>query len=52
MWTSGDIFKTIYFFVRHAPVQFWLCGLLQISIDIAILGQVILYSDRYRSRKP
>jgi hypothetical protein len=48
MWTSGDIFKTVYFFVRSAPIQFWLCGLLQISIDIAILGQVVLYSSRYR----
>ncbi|CAF1047205.1 unnamed protein product [Adineta ricciae] len=52
MWTSGDIFKTVYFILRSAPKQFWLCGLLQISIDIAILCQVILYSDRYRLRKP
>lgn len=51
MWTSGDIFKTVYFLLRHAPVQFWMCGLLQISIDIAILAQVIFYSDRYRFRK-
>jgi uncharacterized protein with PQ loop repeat len=51
MWTSGDIFKTVYFIVRSAPKQFWLCGLLQISIDIAILAQVILYSDKYRLRK-
>lgn len=52
MWTSGDIFKTVYFLIRNAPAQFWLCGALQISIDIAILCQVMIYSDKNRSRKP
>ncbi|CAF1282456.1 unnamed protein product [Rotaria magnacalcarata] len=51
LWTSGDIFKTIYFIIRNAPKQFWLCGILQISIDVAILGQVIFYSKRCRCRK-
>jgi len=51
LWASGDIFKTVYFIVRNAPKQFWLCGMLQISIDIAILCQVILYSKKYRFRK-
>jgi len=48
LWASGDIFKTVYFIVRSAPKQFWLCGILQISIDIAILCQVIFYSTKYR----
>jgi hypothetical protein len=52
MWTSGDIFKTVYFIVRNAPLQFSLCGLLQISIDLAILCQVMLYSNKQHSRKP
>jgi len=52
MWTSGDIFKTVYFLVRHAPAQFWLCGALQISIDIAILCQVMIYSNNNHPRKP
>lgn len=43
MWTCGDIFKTLYFVVRNAPEQFWLCGMLQISLDIAILLQVVFY---------
>uniref|UniRef100_A0A9J8D089 Solute carrier family 66 member 2 n=1 Tax=Cyprinus carpio carpio TaxID=630221 RepID=A0A9J8D089_CYPCA len=30
MWTSGDTFKTGYFLLTQAPVQFWICGLLQI----------------------
>lgn len=32
MWTAGDMFKTGYFVLRHAPTQFWICGTLQVSI--------------------
>lgn len=51
LWTSGDVFKTVYFIVRQAPKQFWLCGILQISIDVAILGQVLYYSKRCRCQR-
>ncbi|XP_049857153.1 solute carrier family 66 member 2 isoform X3 [Schistocerca gregaria] len=53
MWTTGDIFKTIYFLVRQAPPQFWICGVLQILIDIGILSQVYLYrnSSGVRAKK-
>ncbi|KAI0210421.1 Solute carrier family 66 member 2 [Lamellibrachia satsuma] len=44
MWTTGDIFKTVYFVVRQAPVQFWMCGIIQISLDTAILCQVFYYA--------
>lgn len=44
MWTSGDTFKTGYFLMTHAPVQFWICGLLQVFVDFAILFQVYYYS--------
>ncbi|KAJ8403060.1 hypothetical protein AAFF_G00359760 [Aldrovandia affinis] len=44
MWTSGDTFKTGYFLVTQAPVQFWICGLLQVCVDFAILFQVYYYS--------
>ncbi|CAF3547028.1 unnamed protein product [Rotaria sp. Silwood1] len=44
-WAAGDIFKTVYFIVRNAPKQFWICGILQISIDFAILIQVMVYSN-------
>lgn len=43
-WTSGDTFKTIYFIIRESPLQFWLCGGIQVAVDIAILLQVALYS--------
>eukprot|EP00051_Salpingoeca_urceolata_P028845 m.488201 g.488201 ORF g.488201 m.488201 type:complete len:264 (-) comp25629_c0_seq1:41-832(-) len=42
-WLSGDIFKTGYFLAKSAPLQFWLCGLLQISLDLSILSQVFMY---------
>ena len=43
MWTSGDVFKTVYFLVRRTPTQFWVCGFLQIAVDFSILVQVLLY---------
>ncbi|XP_058804916.1 solute carrier family 66 member 2 isoform X2 [Phymastichus coffea] len=43
MWTMGDTFKTCYFIKRNAPVQFSICGTLQILIDLAILAQVYIY---------
>ncbi|KAJ8960943.1 hypothetical protein NQ318_020243 [Aromia moschata] len=39
MWTCGDVFKTIYFLLRSAPVQFWVCGSVQVSVDLLILLQ-------------
>uniref|UniRef100_A0A8C1YKW9 Solute carrier family 66 member 2 n=1 Tax=Cyprinus carpio TaxID=7962 RepID=A0A8C1YKW9_CYPCA len=44
MWTSGDTFKTGYFLLTQAPVQFWICGLLQVCVDLAILFQVYYFS--------
>eukprot|EP00794_Sanderia_malayensis_P019152 gene19151-21072_t len=46
MWMCGDTFKTGYFIVKDAPVQFWVCGSLQVSIDLAILYQVFHYRRR------
>ncbi len=46
MWTSGDLFKTTYFILRESPVQFWLCGILQVSLDLAVLLQVFFYSKK------
>lgn len=45
MWLVGDIFKTVYYISRDVPVQFWLCGLLQITIDLLILFQVCLFKQ-------
>lgn len=46
MWTSGDLFKTGYFLLKDAPLQFIICGCLQVCVDIAILTQVWLYGAR------
>lgn len=43
MWLSGDIFKTVYFLVKKTPAQFYICGIIQVIVDIFILGQVFCY---------
>lgn len=43
MWTIGDVYKTTYFLLRKAPMQFWICGMLQVSLDLAILFQVYIF---------
>lgn len=48
LWTIGDLFKTTYFLVRSAPLQFFLCGLLQVSIDLIILAQTFIYRKVYK----
>ncbi|XP_071959179.1 solute carrier family 66 member 2-like isoform X1 [Antedon mediterranea] len=50
-WLSGDLFKTGYFVVNEAPMQFWVCGVLQVSIDVAILLQVYCYRGQQPRRK-
>ncbi|CAG7632657.1 unnamed protein product, partial [Allacma fusca] len=45
MWTCGDVFKTTYFVMRSAPVQFTICGALQIGVDLAILTQIWFYTN-------
>lgn len=50
MWTSGDTFKTAYFLLNGAPLQFSVCGLLQVMVDLAILGQA--YAFAHYPQKP
>lgn len=47
MWTMGDLFKTIYFFLSKAPVQFPVCGCIQMAFDIAIFFQFLAYRKRH-----
>ncbi|XP_072377092.1 solute carrier family 66 member 2 isoform X1 [Diabrotica undecimpunctata] len=51
MWTCGDIFKTSYFLLRDAPVQFWVCGSIQVTVDLLILLQVCLYRGNVESAR-
>ncbi|XP_075875327.1 solute carrier family 66 member 2 isoform X2 [Nelusetta ayraudi] len=50
LWTAGDVFKTSYFVMNQSPAQFWVCGSVQILIDVAILLQVLLYSQDTRPK--
>ncbi|KAI6225235.1 PQ-loop repeat-containing protein 1 [Aphelenchoides fujianensis] len=50
-WLLGDVGKTVYFVVRKNPAQFWICGGLQITIDVLILGQVYFFG-RGNARVP
>lgn len=43
MWLSGDLFKFFYYIFKEQPIQFYLCGSIQIVVDILILSQVIWY---------
>jgi len=51
MWTCGDVFKTSYFYLRKTPPQFFICGALQVTVDLMILGQVWLYRENTDKRK-
>lgn len=52
LWTTGDAFKTCYFVSRKAPLQFWMCGTLQVMIDLTILGQVVWYRNEPPYKTP
>lgn len=45
MWLIGDSFKSAYFIVKKQPYQFWMCGLVQCTIDIIILLQVCVFKQ-------
>ncbi|KAI8375939.1 PQ loop repeat-domain-containing protein, partial [Radiomyces spectabilis] len=47
-WFLGDSFKLFYFIYTHAPLQFDICGAIQLSIDSVIVLQFILFSDRVK----
>lgn len=46
LWTVGDSFKTSYFIIKATPAQFWMCGALQICLDVLILLQVWYYNQQ------
>jgi len=44
-WVGGDFFKTVYFFAQGSPLQFKICAIFQLSVDIAIIGQRLIYGN-------
>ncbi|XP_023324576.1 PQ-loop repeat-containing protein 1 [Eurytemora carolleeae] len=51
MWTTGDVFKTSYFYLRNTPAQFFICGSLQVCVDLMILSQVWMYRESTMKKK-
>nr|CAH0111763.1 unnamed protein product [Daphnia galeata] len=51
LWLAGDSFKTLYFLTRQSPVQFSICGALQIAVDLAILSQTVWFGTTPGRRK-
>ena len=47
LWISGDAFKTLYFLIRNSPLQFLLCGIFQLLLDLAVLFQVFFYQNNH-----
>lgn len=44
-WTGGDAYKTIYFFMQNSPLQFKVCAIFQLSIDLAIVVQRLVFGN-------
>jgi uncharacterized protein with PQ loop repeat len=42
----GDTFRTYYYVTTKSPFQFILCGIMQVSINIILLLQIIYYKIR------
>jgi uncharacterized protein with PQ loop repeat len=51
-WFVGDFFKTIYFIINKQPAQFILCGSIQLTVDLIILIQLILYRKKDEQQIP
>jgi uncharacterized protein with PQ loop repeat len=44
-WALGDAAKTILFVGRRAPMQFIVCGIVQLVVDFGIFYQMRVYRD-------
>ncbi|KAI0065619.1 hypothetical protein BV25DRAFT_1989268 [Artomyces pyxidatus] len=44
-WVGGDSFKLVYFFIQGSPLQFKVCAIFQLSVDIAIVFQRLMYGN-------
>jgi solute carrier family 66, member 2 len=45
-WFVGDGFKTVYFVMNGAPIQFIGCGAFQLTMDTLILWQMLAYRGK------
>jgi len=44
-WVAGDSYKVAYFFINDSPIQFKVCAIFQLSIDMMIVIQRIAYGN-------
>ncbi|KAI7854749.1 PQ loop repeat-domain-containing protein, partial [Circinella umbellata] len=47
-WFFGDSFKLFYFIHTQSPLQFIVCGAIQLSVDCLIVAQFVLFSERVK----
>ncbi|ESK97733.1 pq loop repeat protein [Moniliophthora roreri MCA 2997] len=45
-WLGGDTYKAVYFFLKHSPLQFKVCAIFQLSVDIAIVCQRLIFGNK------
>jgi len=44
-WVGGDSYKVAYFFIHDSPIQFKVCAIFQLSVDMMIVVQRIFYGN-------
>jgi len=44
-WVAGDSYKVAYFFIHDSPIQFKVCAIFQLSVDMMIVIQRVLYGN-------
>lgn len=44
-WFIGDAFKTGFFILRRSPMQFVLCGVIQLIVDVGVAYQMHRYGS-------
>ncbi|KAF8582772.1 hypothetical protein K439DRAFT_130660 [Ramaria rubella] len=44
-WLGGDSFKTAYFFVQRSPLPFKVGAIFQLSVDVGILAQKLIFGS-------
>lgn len=48
VWFAGDAAKTVFYVVKNQPLQFIICGAVQLAIDVGILAQIFFYGQQYK----
>lgn len=43
-WACGDSFKTLYYLETMVPLQFLVCGIFQLTLDMILLAQYLYYT--------